>query len=93
MEQFSDKVNEYQDPENEIMTSPIWIWFQRNTTSNDSICMICKNTFQRKNGSTTAMITHLQRFHGSLSKCNAAKIFVELSKLKDERQKGKKKEK
>jgi hypothetical protein len=84
MDEFHQKVTSYKEEDSQC--SPIWIWFQKNDeVKKEARCLICKKIFQRKDGSTTAMITHLKRFHGFLSQYNAWKLFEELSNIKEER--------
>ena len=50
---------------------------------------ICKKIIQQKSGTTSAIftsaiITHLKKLHGQLSKYNASKISDQLSALKEE---------
>ena len=80
-------IQEYK--EEEKSTSPVWIWFDKNESN--AKCKLCKFTTSRKDCNTTGMSLHLKRHHGFLSKNNAWKIFEELSSLKDERLKKKRK--
>ena len=86
MENFILSINEFK--ENESTESPIWIFFEKiPNRKEEAICLICNREIKCKYSSTTGMIKHLKVCHGSLSKFNAAKIFSELSELKEERQK------
>ena len=51
---------------------------------------VCRKTISCKLASTSAMINHLKRFHGSLTTYDAARISMELSDLRDTGQKSSK---
>ena len=72
----------------DLVSSPIWIWYEKN--EKDAKCKICKTVVPRKDSSTGGMVNHLKRHHNFMSKYNAAKIFEELSTLKEERVKNRK---
>ena len=84
---FQPDVVEFQENDS-ITSSPIWIWFVKKDTA--SQCKICKTNVPRKDGSTGGMSVHLKRHHNFMSKYNAWKVFEELSSLKDERLKSRK---
>ena len=60
------------------------------TTLQTSKCNLCQASVPRKDGSTTGMVIHLKRHHGFLKKHNAYKTYEELSVLKDNCLKAKK---
>ena len=66
---FSQEINDYR--ESGATTSPIWIWFKKD--DKESLCMLCSKKVPRPDSSTTAMVNHLKRFHGFMSKHNAWK--------------------
>ena len=78
---FNAKIEEYK--EKETISSPIWIWFERNSEKKTkrNVSFVKKN-IHCKFCSTLGLITHLKNPHGSLTKYNAEKIFKELSDLK-----------
>ena len=84
---FEDLINAYR-ADNSDLSSPIWIWFDKN--EHDATCKICRSKIPRKNSSTGGATQHLKRHHNFLSKYNAVKVFDELSALKDQRVKNKK---
>ena len=48
------------------------------------ICRLCKTKAPRKDSTTRGMTVHLKQYHGFGSKTNAWKVLEELSSLKDE---------
>ena len=85
--EIDELIKEYKKEEK--ATSPVWIWFEKVETN--SKCKLCKSIISRKDSSTSGMTLHLKRHHGFLSKHNAWKVFEELSCLKEERLKRKRK--
>ena len=75
--------------ESESTSSPIWIWFSKD--EKDAKCTLCNSSIPRKDSTTTGMVNHLKRHHGFLSKNNAWKTYEELSSLKENRLKNKRK--
>ena len=73
MENFLEKIEKYK--EENVNHSPIWIWFEKILDREEASCLICKKIIQRKSGTTSAMIAHLKKLHGQLSKYNASKIY------------------
>ena len=71
--------------ENDAISSPIWIWFIKNNNISK-----CKTNIPRKDSSTGGMTVHLKRHHNFMAKYNAWKIYEELSSLKEERMKSRK---
>ena len=84
---FHPDIAEYKENDS-LTSSPIWIWFLKKDTT--SHCKICKSNIPRKDGSTGGITVHLKRHHNFMSKYNAWKIFEELSSLKEERLKNRK---
>ena len=83
---FQQKID-YKENDSTI-SSPIWIWFLKKDAI--SQCKICKADVSRKDGSTGGMSVHLKRHHNFMSKYNAWKLYDELSSLKEERMKNRK---
>ena len=81
---FADKIQKFE--ETDIVGSPIWIWFESVQGKEETKCQICKRVLQYKQGSTSSLIKHLKQTHGSLSKYNAASIYVQLSEIKEKGQ-------
>ena len=75
--------------ESDSISSPICIWFSKDEKT--SKCNLCNSSIPRKDGTTTGMVNHLKRHHGFLSKNNVWKIYEELSSLKENRLKNKRK--
>ena len=87
---FSALIIEYK--ERDSTASPIWIYYEKRP-DNTAKCNLCQASVPRKDGSTTGMVIHLKRHHGFLKKHNAYKTYEELSVLKDNRLKAKKRSK
>ena len=84
---FSALITEYK--ESDSSASPIWIYYEKRP-DNTAKCNLCQTSVPRKDGSTTGIVIHLKRHHGFLKKHNAYKTYEELSVLKDNRLKPKK---
>ena len=85
---FQARIEQYKEDE-EIRTSPIWIWYTK--TEKGTVCALCKTILSQKNGSTGTLVNHLMRHHGKYTKQNAWKDYEELSSVKEERLKRKRK--
>ena len=78
MEPFLEKINASKS--GVTLSSPVWIWFEKEEKKDLAQCLICKKTIQSKTGKSTKMQNHLRLTYGSLLKINAAKVLDELLK-------------
>ena len=86
--EFDAKIAEFKGNTSEI-SSPLWIWYTKKDKY-DVTCEICKTTIHRKDFTTGGMTQHLKHHHNFISKYNAWKIFEELSLVKEDRLKNRK---
>ena len=87
---FNTRINEYREDQNNV-SSPIWIRFIK--SGSKATCALCNSSMPQKNGSTGSLVNHLKRHHGfkNVTQTNVWAQFEELSALKDERLKRKRK--
>ena len=64
MEPFLEKINASKS--GETLSSPVWIWFEKEEKKDLAQCLICKKTIQSKTGKTTRVQNHKSSFYRTL---------------------------
>ena len=80
MQTMETEIDAYR-ADDSLYHSPVWIWYARLSEDMCS-CMLCNTSVPNTSHSTTPMINHLKRYHGSNQSYNAWTICEELLELR-----------